>query len=73
MICSYHPETLTVRAGLNLPTGRGQVHVPAAEKFEGGDNYLRKGRNMRTGKMLQKPEALGKLFTFPLASHSSFS
>ncbi|RZC37023.1 uncharacterized protein BDFB_006031, partial [Asbolus verrucosus] len=58
VLCSYQPETLTVRAGINLPTGhsgRGQAHM--AED----DNYLgRRGRNFRMGRLLQKPEALVK-------------
>lgn len=58
MICSYRPETLTVRAGLNLPTGKGHVQI-SQERYDEADNYLRRGRNMRVSKMLQKAEALG--------------
>uniref|UniRef100_A0A6P7FFK0 Uncharacterized protein LOC114329590 n=1 Tax=Diabrotica virgifera virgifera TaxID=50390 RepID=A0A6P7FFK0_DIAVI len=71
VLCSYQPETLTVRAGINLPnavssyhhqqqTGgggaRGQAHVEA--QYEEGDNTL--GRRSRTGRVMQKPEALVK-------------
>ncbi|KAG5885166.1 hypothetical protein JTB14_037475 [Gonioctena quinquepunctata] len=63
VLCSYQPETLTVRAGINLPNGghfhqagKGQAHIAAT--YEDGDNTL--GRRSRTGRVLQKPEALVK-------------
>ncbi|XP_074029461.1 uncharacterized protein isoform X2 [Leptinotarsa decemlineata] len=62
VLCTYQPETLTVRAGINLPNGvhhqagQGQAHIAAA--YEDGDNHL--GRRSRTGRVLQKPEALVK-------------
>lgn len=63
VLCSYQPETLTVRAGINLPNGanhhqggRGQAHIQA--HYEDGDNNL--GRRSRTGRVMQKPEALVK-------------
>lgn len=56
MLCSYQPETLTVRAGISLPTGgRGQAQIAAPYEE---DNAL--GRRGRMGRVLQKPEALGK-------------
>lgn len=63
-MCSYQPETLTVRAGISLPTAgghhqgtRGQAHI--SMPYEEEDNSL-SGRRSRTGRVLQKPEALGK-------------
>ncbi|KAI4464181.1 hypothetical protein MML48_3g00015916 [Holotrichia oblita] len=54
VLCSFQPETLTVRAGLNLPSmGRGQAYV-AYDESSGS----RRARNMRTGKRLEMPEAL---------------
>lgn len=54
VLCSYQPETLTVRAGINLPTGHSG-HGQAEDNSLG-----RRGRNSRTGRLLQKPEALGE-------------
>lgn len=60
VLCSYQPETLTVRAGLSLPNSRGQAHLELAPAVEEADNYLgRKARNMRVGRLLHKPQALG--------------
>ncbi|XP_044267138.1 uncharacterized protein LOC123012956 [Tribolium madens] len=62
VLCSYQPETLTVRAGINLPTGhsgRGQAHM-APVPYEEDNTLGRRGRNFRTGRLLQKPEALVK-------------
>ncbi|CAH1109093.1 unnamed protein product [Psylliodes chrysocephalus] len=65
VLCSYQPETLTVRAGINLPNaanshlhhgGRGQAHIEAP--YDEVDNAL--GRRSRTGRVMQKPEALVK-------------
>lgn len=64
VLCTYQPETLTVRAGINLPTGhsgRGQAHMTPYDE----DNYLggRTGRNLRSGRLLtQRAEALGENF-----------
>ncbi|XP_017778133.1 PREDICTED: uncharacterized protein LOC108563847 [Nicrophorus vespilloides] len=52
VLCTYQPETLTVRAGINLPTNRrgfGQANVEETGK---------QGRSMRRGRLLIKPEAL---------------
>lgn len=58
VLCSFQPETLTVRAGLNLPAmGRGQAVVTPEEN---AGAYSRRSRNMRLGKDLEKPEALGE-------------
>lgn len=57
VLCSYQPETLTVRAGINLPTSKnGNGHATLAFEDESGS---RSARFMRTGRLLQKPEALG--------------
>ncbi|KAJ8960952.1 hypothetical protein NQ318_020253 [Aromia moschata] len=63
VLCSYQPETLTVRAGISLPTGGGHQppgrgHAAVAAAYEEEDNSL--GRRSRTGRVLQKPEALVK-------------
>ncbi|KRT86108.1 hypothetical protein AMK59_733, partial [Oryctes borbonicus] len=56
VLCSFQPETLTVRAGLNLPSmGRGQAYAAQSEESHGGS---RRSRNMRQGKALERPEAL---------------
>ncbi|KAF7262775.1 hypothetical protein GWI33_004135 [Rhynchophorus ferrugineus] len=65
VLCSYQPETLTVRAGINLPnspTQRGQAQVHPASPYDADeDNYLgRRSRNLRLGRVMQKPEALGE-------------
>ncbi|XP_063902376.1 uncharacterized protein LOC135122053 [Zophobas morio] len=70
VLCSYQPETLTVRAGINLPTGhsgRGQAHM-APVPYEEDNSLGRRGRNLRTGRLLQKPEALVK--EEPISSES---
>lgn len=60
VLCSYQPETLTVRAGISLPTGAtGRGHSDAIA-FEEGDNYMRRSRHLRPARLLQGPEALGK-------------
>lgn len=68
VLCSYQPETLTVRAGISLPTSgghhqgtRGQAHISMPYEEE-NNNYL-SGRRSRTGRVLQKPEALGKILS----------
>lgn len=62
VLCSYQPETLTVRAGLNLPTNShhslGHASIAFDEETDG--NYLRNHRNMRMARLLESPEALGK-------------
>ncbi|CAH1133679.1 unnamed protein product [Ceutorhynchus assimilis] len=63
VLCSYQPETLTVRAGISLPNAnRGQVQIhPASDIDDEEDNYLgRRSRNLRLGRVMQKPEALVK-------------
>ncbi|KAF5293117.1 hypothetical protein FQA39_LY13727 [Lamprigera yunnana] len=60
VLCSFQPETLTVRAGISLPTnsvGRGQSDAIA---FEEGDNYMRRSRHLRPARLLQGPESLDK-------------
>ncbi|KAK4880412.1 hypothetical protein RN001_008558 [Aquatica leii] len=60
VLCSFQPETLTVRAGISLPTnalGRGQSDAIA---FEEGDNYMRRSRHLRPARLLQGPDALDK-------------
>lgn len=65
VLCSYQPETLTVRAGISLPNnqqqrGQAQVHPASLHDLE-EDNYVgRRSRNLRLGRVLQKPEALVK-------------
>ncbi|KAF2903298.1 hypothetical protein ILUMI_02887 [Ignelater luminosus] len=60
VLCSYQPETLTVRAGISLPTGAsGRGHSDAIA-FEEGDNYMRRSRHLRPARLLQGPEALVK-------------
>lgn len=64
VLCSYQPETLTVRAGINLPTnhqfniGRGQAQM-ASMPYEEDNSIGRRSRNLRTGRRLQHPQALG--------------
>ncbi|ENN76237.1 hypothetical protein YQE_07203, partial [Dendroctonus ponderosae] len=59
VLCSYQPETLTVRAGISLPNSRGQAHLELASPVEDEDNYLgRRARKMRAGRLLHKPLAL---------------
>nr|CAI5863190.1 unnamed protein product [Callosobruchus analis] len=63
VLCSYQPETLTVRAGISLPTNNHSSHhhgkVQAQiSPYEGEDNFVT--RRSRTGRVLQKPEALVK-------------
>ncbi|XP_050307297.1 uncharacterized protein LOC126744028 isoform X2 [Anthonomus grandis grandis] len=64
VLCSYQPETLTVRAGISLPTGqqhRGQVQMQSAYDENEEDNSIgRRSRNLRLGRVMQKPEALVK-------------
>ncbi|CAH0557753.1 unnamed protein product [Brassicogethes aeneus] len=62
VLCSYQPETLTVRAGINLPTaGRGQAQMaPVPYEEDNNASSGRKSRNHRQGRLLQKPEALVK-------------
>lgn len=60
VLCSYQPETLTVRAGISLPTGATGRGQSAAIAFEEGDNYMRRSRHLRTSKLFQGPEALSK-------------
>ncbi|KAJ3633985.1 hypothetical protein MTP99_010897 [Tenebrio molitor] len=72
VLCSYQPETLTVRAGINLPTGhsgRGQAHM-APVPYEDDNTLGRRGRNFRSGRLLQKPEALVKEETISTESLS---
>ncbi|CAH1985972.1 unnamed protein product [Acanthoscelides obtectus] len=63
VLCSYQPETLTVRAGISLPTNtnssrhHGKVQAQISP-YEGEDNFVT--RRSRTGRVLQKPEALVK-------------
>ncbi|KAK5646609.1 hypothetical protein RI129_005073 [Pyrocoelia pectoralis] len=57
VLCSFQPETLTVRAGISLPAsavGRGQSDAIA---FEEGDNYTRKSRHLRPARLLQSQES----------------
>lgn len=68
VLCSYQPETLTVRAGISLPTSgghyqgsRGQAHI--SMPYEDEDNNSLSGKRSRTGRVLQKPEALGKILS----------
>lgn len=58
VLCSYQPETLTVRAGINLPNKHVSGHASVAldEEAKSGS---RRARNMRIN-LMQKPEALGK-------------
>nr|CAH7747089.1 unnamed protein product [Callosobruchus chinensis] len=63
VLCSYQPETLTVRAGISLPTNNHSSHhhgkVQAQiSPYDGEDNFV--SRRSRTGRVLQKPEALVK-------------
>ncbi|XP_018322435.1 uncharacterized protein LOC108735106 [Agrilus planipennis] len=56
VLCTYQPETLTVRAGINLPSsqkGRGKSDALAVED----DGNMRRGRFLRPPK-LQTPAAL---------------
>ncbi|XP_022900966.1 uncharacterized protein [Onthophagus taurus] len=57
VLCSYQPETLTVRAGLSLPAHKpmGQGHASISQ--EENTQYSRRARKMRNG-YLAKPEAL---------------
>lgn len=60
VLCTYQPETLTVRAGLNLPNnqkhhGQGQGKVTLEEENSVNDKKSDRGR---TGRVLHKPEAL---------------
>lgn len=56
VLCSFQPETLTVRAGISLPAnavGRGQSDPIA---FEEGDSYARRSRHLRPARLLQDLE-----------------
>ncbi|KAF5298390.1 hypothetical protein FQR65_LT01168 [Abscondita terminalis] len=60
VLCSFQPETLTVRAGISLPTntlGRGHSDAIA---FEEGDNYMRRSRHLRPARLLQGPDVIDK-------------
>lgn len=57
VLCSYQPETLTVRAGINLPTQHAHGHASISYE-EDSTNYNRRSRQMRTGRLVTKPEAL---------------
>ncbi|KAJ8975428.1 hypothetical protein NQ317_018937 [Molorchus minor] len=57
VLCSYQPETLTVRAGISLPTGS---HLPPPGRGQAYEEDNSLGRRSRTGRVLQKPEALVK-------------
>lgn len=58
VLCSYQPETLTVRAGINLPTHRGHASI----SYEDESNSRRKSRMIKPGKLILKPEALSESF-----------
>ncbi|XP_045471892.1 uncharacterized protein LOC123678750 [Harmonia axyridis] len=59
VICSYQPETLTVRAGLSLPTNhKGQAQLTPVEVEEEKSQMGRRGRNFRIGRAYLAPQAL---------------
>ncbi|XP_044752086.1 uncharacterized protein LOC123311990 isoform X2 [Coccinella septempunctata] len=61
VICSYQPETLTVRAGLSLPTNnKGQAQLSAVNVDDENDHVGRRGRNFRVGRAYSEPQALVK-------------
>ncbi|KAK9888467.1 hypothetical protein WA026_000716 [Henosepilachna vigintioctopunctata] len=61
VICSYQPETLTVRAGLNLPThSKGQAQLSPVDIEEEISQVSKRGRNARMGRAYQAPQALVK-------------
>ncbi|KAJ8921068.1 hypothetical protein NQ315_015864 [Exocentrus adspersus] len=68
VLCSYQPETLTVRAGISLPTG-ARGHAQLAPHYE-EDNSL--GRRGRMARVLQKPEALVKEEVVQAAAQVSY-
>lgn len=55
VLCSYQPETLTVRAGLSLPNARGHGHGQAAAVPTVNDpqnsNYVRRSRQLRPARL----------------------
>lgn len=61
VICSYQPETLTVRAGLSLPTNhKGQAQLSPVNLEEENNQIGRRGRNSRAGRAFSAPQALGE-------------
>lgn len=61
VICSYQPETLTVRAGLSLPTNhKGQAQLSPVNLEEEINQIGRRGRNSRAGRAFSAPQALGE-------------
>lgn len=60
VLCSYQPETLTVRAGINLPTNKNSNTGHASISYDDEAIGSRRARNMRNNRLIQKPEALGE-------------